>query len=374
MNTIEWWMIDGAVGLIVLVAVLRGAIKGVGDTVIKILCIVGGIGLGVYFKDRLKDFLMTTKLRSTMHSRIFELLRGDEALDPSAEGGADSYFKSIISPSGTGEGVISKSLGGIFKDAADKAADTAAERLTEIAMGVIAVALIILAVSLVMFVLRMILKSLRVALVTTVVCLLLGYPFAYYIARKPADVASRLIMLLMIPLWTNSLMRLNAWMLLFQTNGPVNKALLGLGFVEKPVTFLYTDGLVLLGLITNFLPFAVLPMYSSIEKLQTAMLEASADLGAKPSVTFFRVTLPLTFPGIFSAIILTFIPALGTYTITDMLGGGKVLYIGNIIKNQFGTIRNWPLGAALSVLLLLVTALLIFVYSRFAKIEDMEVL
>ena len=115
-------------------------------------------------------------------------------------------------------------------------------------------------------------------------------------------------------------------------------------------------------------------MYSSIEKLQTAMLEASADLGARPSVTFLRVTLPLTFPGIFSAIILTFIPALGTYTITDMLGGGKVLYIGNIIKNQFGTIRNWPLGAALSVLLLLVTALLIFLYSRFAKIEDMEVL
>ena len=182
---------------------------------------------------------------------------------------------------------------------------------------------------------NVILKSLRVALVTTVVCLLLGYPFAYYIARKPADVASRL---------------------------------------KKPVTFVYTDGLVLLGLITNFLPFAVLPMYSSIEKLQTAMLEASADLGARPSVTFLRVTLPLTFPGIFSAIILTFIPALGTYTITDMLGGGKVLYIGNIIKNQFGTIRNWPLGAALSVLLLLVTALLIFLYSRFAKIEDMEVL
>lgn len=221
---------------------------------------------------------------------------------------------------------------------------------------------------------NVILKSLRVALVTTVVCLLLGYPFAYYIARKPADVASRLIMLLMIPFWTNSLMRLNAWMLLFQTNGPVSKALLALGLVQKPVTFVYTDGLVLLGLITNFLPFAVLPMYSSIEKLQTAMLEASADLGARPSVTFLRVTLPLTFPGIFSAIILTFIPALGTYTITDMLGGGKVLYIGNIIKNQFGTIRNWPLGAALSVLLLLVTALLIFLYSRFAKIEDMEVL
>ena len=219
-----------------------------------------------------------------------------------------------------------------------------------------------------------ILKSLQVAVVTTAVCLLLGYPFAYYIARKSADVASRLIMLLMIPLWTNSLMRLNAWMLLFQTNGPVNKALLALGIVQSPVKFIYTDGLVLLGLITNFLPFAVLPMYSSIEKLQKAMLEASADLGATPATTFRKVTLPLTFPGIFSAIILTFIPALGTYTITNMLGGGKVLYIGNIIKNQFGTIRNWPLGAALSVLLLLITALLIFLSSRFAKIEDMEVL
>ena len=137
---------------------------------------------------------------------------------------------------------------------------------------------------------------------------------------------------------------------------------------------IYTPGLVLLGLITNFLPFAVLPMYSSIEKLQKSLLEASADLGATPRTTFLKVTLPLTFPGIFSAIILTFIPALGTYTITDMLGGGKVLYIGNIIKNQFGAIRNWPLGAALSVLLLVITALLIFVYTRFAKIDDLEVL
>ena len=208
---------------------------------------------------------------------------------------------------------------------------------------------------------------------TTVLCLLVGYPFAYYIARKPPEVASRLIMLIMIPFWTNSLMRLNAWMLLFQANGPVNHALMALGLTPEPIKFIYTDWLVMLGLITNMLPFAVLPMYASIEKLQKSMLEASADLGAKPSVTFLRVTLPLTFPGIFSAIILTFIPALGIYTVTDMLGGGKVLYIGNIIKNQFGAIRNWPLGAALSVLLLAITALLIFVYMRFAKLEDMEV-
>ena len=220
---------------------------------------------------------------------------------------------------------------------------------------------------------QIIMKSLKVALVTTVSCLILGYPFAYYIARKPADVASKLIMLLMIPFWTNSLMRLNAWMLLFQTNGPVNNTLMRWGLIDTPIKFIYTDGLVLLGLITSMLPFAVLPMYSSIEKLQKSLLEASADLGATPMHTFLYVTLPLTFPGIFSAIILTFIPALGTYTVTDMLGGGKVLYIGNIIKNQFGVIRNWPLGAALSVLLLLITALLIFIYTRFAKIDDLEV-
>ena len=220
---------------------------------------------------------------------------------------------------------------------------------------------------------KVILKSLKAALLTTVLCLGLGYPFAYYIARKPPEVASRLIMLIMIPFWTNSLMRLNSWLLLFQTSGPVNNFLQWTGLVDRPITFIYTDGLVVLGLITNMLPFAVLPLYSSIEKLQKSLLEASADLGATPSQTCFKVTLPLTFPGIFSAIILVFIPSLGIYTVSDILGGGKVLYIGNIIKNQFGSIRNWPLGAALSVLLLVITGLLIFIYTRFAKIEDMEV-
>ena len=220
---------------------------------------------------------------------------------------------------------------------------------------------------------KVILKSLKAALLTTVLCLGLGYPFAYYIARKPPEVASRLIMLIMIPFWTNSLMRLNSWLLVFQTSGPVNNFVQWTGLVDRPITFIYTDGLVVLGLITNMLPFAVLPLYSSIEKLQKSLLEASADLGATPSQTFFKVTLPLTFPGIFSAIILVFIPSLGIYTVSDILGGGKVLYIGNIIKNQFGSIRNWPLGAALSVLLLVITGLLIFIYTRFAKIEDMEV-
>jgi len=155
-------MIDGAVGLIVIVAALRGAIKGIGDTVIKMLCIVGGIALGVFYKDRLKAFLLQTKLERTMHSRIFELIRGNEpAQEPYTEESVKALFGSTTTPDGTGEGVILKSLGGIFSDAADKAAEAAAERLTEIAMGVIAFALIILAVSIVMFLLRIIIKHLR---------------------------------------------------------------------------------------------------------------------------------------------------------------------------------------------------------------------
>ena len=220
---------------------------------------------------------------------------------------------------------------------------------------------------------KVIVKSIKAATLTTVLCLLIGYPFAYYIANKPKEVASKLIMLIMIPFWTNSLMRLNSWLLLFQTSGPVNKFLQFTGITDAPLNFVYTNGLVMVGLITSMLPFAVLPMYSSIEKLNKSILEASADLGASRRTTFFKITLPLTFPGIFSSIILVFIPSLGMYYVTDILGGGKVLYIGNIIKNQFGAIRNWPLGAALSVLLIVITGLLIFIYTRFAKIEDMEV-
>ena len=171
---------------------------------------------------------------------------------------------------------------------------------------------------------KVILKSLKAAGITTILCLLLGYPLAYIIAHKPKDTAAKLITLIMIPFWTNSLMRLNSWLLLFQTSGPINNFLVGTGIVKEPITFIYTDGLVLIGLITNMLPFAVLPLYSTIEKLDKSLIEASADLGASAATTFMRVTLPITFPGIFSAIILVFIPSLGIYTVTDMLGGGKI--------------------------------------------------
>ena len=166
---------------------------------------------------------------------------------------------------------------------------------------------------------KVILKSLKAAGITTILCLLLGYPLAYIIAHKPKDTAAKLITLIMIPFWTNSLMRLNSWLLLFQTSGPINNFLVGTGIVKEPITFIYTDGLVLIGLITNMLPFAVLPLYSTIEKLDKSLIEASADLGASAATTFMRVTLPITFPGIFSAIILVFIPSLGIYTVSCSL-------------------------------------------------------
>jgi uncharacterized membrane protein required for colicin V production len=161
---IEWWMIDGGVCLIALIAALRGAVKGVGDTIIKILCIAGGLALGIFYSDRLSAFLMKTKLRNTIYQRFFVFIRGDEAVtaDPAAAPSGDagsSFFGSIFAPDGSTESVISKSLAGIFSDAADKAADAAADRLTQIAVGVIAFALIILAVSILSMILRWVIRQ-----------------------------------------------------------------------------------------------------------------------------------------------------------------------------------------------------------------------
>lgn len=217
-------------------------------------------------------------------------------------------------------------------------------------------------------------KSLKAAGITTILCLLLGYPLAYIIAHKPKDTAAKLITLIMIPFWTNSLMRLNSWLLLFQTSGPINNFLVGTGIVKEPINIYLYRWVGAVGLITNMLPFAVLPLYSTIEKLDKSLIEASADLGASAATTFMRVTLPITFPGIFSAIILVFIPSLGIYTVTDMLGGGKILYI--VILSRTSSWFHPKLAVGVQhclVMLIVITMLLIFIYTRFAKIEDMEV-
>lgn len=160
---------------------------------------------------------------------------------------------------------------------------------------------------------------------------------------KPA-----MMLLIMLPFWTNSLIRTYGWNTLLRSEGIINNLLLRLGLIQKPLELLYTDGAVLLGMVYTLFPFMVLPLYSSIEKLDPSLMEAAGDLGARRVRSFLRVMLPLTAPGIFAGTIQVFIPTLGYFFISDMMGGGKTMYIGNLIKNQFLSARNWPLGAALS--------------------------
>ncbi len=214
-------------------------------------------------------------------------------------------------------------------------------------------------------------KSILLALETSLICLLLGYPFAVVMAKADKRMKPAMMLLIMLPFWTNSLIRTYGWNTLLRSEGIINNLLLRLGLIQKPLELLYTDGAVLLGMVYTLFPFMVLPLYSSIEKLDPALMEAAGDLGARRVRSFLRVMLPLTAPGIFAGTIQVFIPTLGYFFISDMMGGGKTMYIGNLIKNQFLSARNWPLGAALSILLILLTLLLMKLYSRVGKMEDM---
>ena len=214
-------------------------------------------------------------------------------------------------------------------------------------------------------------KSILLAVETSVICLLLGYPFAMIMARADKRMKPAMMLLIMLPFWTNSLIRTYGWNTLLRSEGIINNLLLRLGLIQKPLELLYTDGAVLLGMVYTLFPFMVLPLYSSIEKLDSSLMEAGGDLGARRVRSFLRVMLPLTAPGIFAGTIQVFIPTLGYFFISNMMGGGKTMYIGNLIKNQFLSARNWPLGAALSILLILLTLLLMKLYSRVGKMEDM---
>ena len=216
-------------------------------------------------------------------------------------------------------------------------------------------------------------KSIKMAFITTVICLVVGYPLAYYIASKPSKTAAKLLMLVMIPYWTSSLVRLFSINQLGMPNGFINLILLKLGIISEPINFLFSDGIVIVGLLIAMLPFSVLPLYSSIEKLDKSLLEASKDLGAKPAKTFFKVTVPLTMPGIVGCVLLVFIPSLGMYSVPEMLGGGKVMLIGTLIKNQFLMTKNWPFGASLAILLILITLAMMWIYTRVGKLDDLEV-
>lgn len=210
--------------------------------------------------------------------------------------------------------------------------------------------------------------SFQMALVTTVLCLLIGYPFAFVISRFRASIKPYLIFLVIVPFWTNSLVRTYAMKLLLATNGLVNQTLLGLGWIDAPLRMLYTEGAVIAGLVYVLLPFMILPLYAIFEQLRNELLEASVDLGAGRWQTFYRVVLPLTMPGIIAGSLLVLLPAVGMFYVADVLGGAKNLLVGNIIKNQFLDARDWPFGAAASLLLTLAMGILLYAYYLSVKL------
>jgi spermidine/putrescine transport system permease protein len=194
-------------------------------------------------------------------------------------------------------------------------------------------------------------RTIAVAIACTVICLGLGYPVAYLIARS-VRWRHALLFLVVLPFWTSFLVRTFAMIFLFRDTGLVNTLLLRLGVVDQPVTLLYTPFAVMVGLVYSFLPFMILPIYASLERIDPSLLEAASGLGARPAARLRRVTLPLSMPGVVAGCLLVFIPALGSFLPSDLLGGAKQMLIGNLIQNQFTSARNWPFGSAASMVVM----------------------
>jgi spermidine/putrescine transport system permease protein len=215
-----------------------------------------------------------------------------------------------------------------------------------------------------------ILRSFWIAIINTLLCLIISYPIAYYISHRKPKLKNILLILVIIPFWTNFIVRTYAWMVILRENGLINIVLTRLGLINDPLQMLFTNGAVITGLVYGYLPFMILPLYASIEKVNPSLLEASYDLGANRLQTFFRVMLPLTMPGIIAGSLLVFVPTLGAFVTPDLLGGAKVMMIGNIIQNQYTKVRNWPFGSSLSFILLSVVLALLFIYVRFGDSQE----
>jgi spermidine/putrescine transport system permease protein len=201
-------------------------------------------------------------------------------------------------------------------------------------------------------------RSVWIAAVATGLCVALGFPLALFIARAGKR-KTLWLQLVLLPFWTSFLVRTYAWLFILRDTGLVNTLLQSLHLTRGPLPLLYNEGAVLTGLVYNFLPFFVLPMYATLERLDPSLLEASADLGARPLATLWRVIVPISMPGIVAGAVLVFIPCLGAYLTPDLLGGGKTVMLGNLVQNQFTTARDWPFGSAASLLLMLASALLL---------------
>lgn len=211
------------------------------------------------------------------------------------------------------------------------------------------------------------LRSIGIAGLTTVVTLLIGFPVAVWLAMQPVQRRGLLIFLITVPFWANLLIRTYAWILLLRNTGVINNSLMGLGLINEPLQLLYTDGAVLLGLVYTYAPFVVLPIYATLEKMDIRLLEAAQDLYAGRWRTLRKVVLPIAKPGIFAGAILTFVPCLGAMIAPELLGGGTRMMLGNLIFRQFSDARNWPFGAALSLVLMAAVMLVLTLYALRAQ-------
>ncbi len=215
--------------------------------------------------------------------------------------------------------------------------------------------------------LRVFLNSFLLAGLTALVTLLIGYPVAYFTAGLDSRKRSLAIILIMLPFWISSLLRTYGWMILLGNSGLINNILLGLNIIDRPLNMMYKFGTVLVGTAYMLIPFMIIAIYNSVDKLDRSLLEASYDLGASKWKTFFNITLPLTLPGIAGGFTLVFIPALGLFFISDLLGGGRTIFLGNLINAQVTKGRNKPLAAAFSVGMIVLVLIVLFIYSRVTK-------
>ena len=215
--------------------------------------------------------------------------------------------------------------------------------------------------------LKILLNSSKIAFLSGFFAVLFGYPAAYFIYKAPAKYQIALLFLVMLPFWSNYLIRTYAWMVLLNNQGLINTILINLNIIKEPLNILYTEFSVIIGLIYNYLPFVILSIYSTVSKLDQNLIEASKDLGGSSIKTFFLVTLPLTLPGVAAGFIFVFVLSIGNFITPDLLGGGKFLMIGNLIYDQFLSARDWPFGASLSFVLISIMLSLLFLQSIFVR-------
>ncbi|MCQ1059515.1 spermidine/putrescine ABC transporter permease PotB [Photobacterium sp. DNB23_23_1] len=220
---------------------------------------------------------------------------------------------------------------------------------------------------------KVMMHSFYMALVATLLCLVIGYPFAYAIAKMPEKWRPFMLFLVIVPFWTNSLIRTYGLKIMLGSRGIFNNTLLYLDIIDKPIRIMYTEYAVMVGLVYILLPFMVLPLYSAIEKLDYNYIEAARDLGANKFQTFVKVIFPLTMPGIIAGCLLVLLPALGMFYVSDLLGGAKNLLIGNVIKSQVLNARDWPFGAATSIALTIAMAVMLYAYYRAGKLLNRKV-